>query len=332
MTFKNWALFSLTVLLFNAVYSTEKSRQEILEEEGNVIHEKCLRIASQFYHLEEGEELKEITDIILNSSETKDHIKQTVITTGRRFFLFNYLSDGYQVKGSISFVPNSMENNLLVFLRGGNRTFGLMHPANSFTCMRDYTVLATAYRGGVSEGIDQFGGDEVNDVAHLLSFLPVLSEKLDLHFHPKNTYILGGSRGGMEMFLALGRSRSLQQQVTKAVSLSGLLDIEECMLYREDMKKMFIRDFGLIPGQNEEDWIRLRNPIHTVPHLRTDLPFLVIQGSKDIQVSLNEGYHMVAKLQENGHFVDYIEVPEGDHCLANQPNQIELIVNWLEKK
>jgi len=136
----------------------------------------------------------------------------------------------------------------------------------------------------------------------------------------------------MEMFLALGRSPFLQQQVTKAASLSGLLDIEECMLYREDMRKMFIRDFGLIPGENEENWIHLRNPINAVPNLRMDLPFLIIQGTNDLRVSLNEGYHMVTKLQENGNSIDYIEIPEGDHCLSNQSNRMELIADWFEKQ
>jgi dipeptidyl aminopeptidase/acylaminoacyl peptidase len=332
MTLKNWVLFSFAVLFFSTSYSEERSRQEILKEEGKGVYEECLRIASQFYSLEEGEELKEITEAILISSDTKDSIKQTITTTDRRFFLFNYPSDGYQVKGYISFVPNSIENNLLVFLRGGNRIFGLSHPATGITCIKDYTVIATAYRGGVSEGIDQFGGDEVNDVHNLLLFLPTLSEKLELHFHPKNTYILGGSRGGMEMFLALGRSPFLQQQVTKAASLSGLLDIEEMMIYREDMKQMFIRDFGLIPGENEESWIHLRNPINSVPNLRMDLPFLIIQGTNDLRVSLNEGYHMVAKLQENGNPIDYIEIPEGDHCLSNQSNRMELIADWFEKQ
>lgn len=206
-----------------------------------------------------------------------------------------------------------------------------MHPATDFTCIRNYTVIATSYRGGASEGVDQFGGEEVNDVENLLLFLPTLSKKLNLGLCPKNTYILGGSRGGMEMFLALGRSSFLQQQVTKAASLSGLLDIEECMLYREDMKKMFIRDFGLIPEENEKRWIHVRNPINVVPNLRKNLPILIIQGTNDLRVSLNEGYHMVEKLKENGNPVDYLEIPGGEHCLSNQSNRMELIADWFEK-
>ncbi len=322
--------YTFIALLTIALCTIEvKSREDLLREEGQAVYEKCVRIASQFYTLGTDEELKEITQAILDSPDTKEPIKQTIATTGRRFFLFRYPSDGHQVKGYISFVPNGEANNLLIFLRGGTGVFGLMHPATDFTCTHNYTVIATAYRGGVSEGIDQFGGDEVSDVPNLLSFFPTLGEKLGVDFQPKNTYMLGGSRGGMEMFLALARFPQLQQQITKAASLSGLLDLEECMLYREGMKNMFVREFGLNLGENKEEWVRRRNPIDTVPYLRKDLPFLIVQGSDDQRVSVHEGRNMVKALQEQGNRVEYWEVEGADHCLSNQPNRMERIADWF---
>ena len=86
----------------------------------------------------------------------------------------------------------------------------------------------------------------------------------------------------MEMFLALGRSPFLQQQITKVASLSGILDIEEGMHDRKDMRDRFIENFGLIPWENEESWLNLRNPINTVPNIRKDLPILIIQGTNDL--------------------------------------------------
>lgn len=331
MKLKKWTLVILIATSFSALYSQGKSRLEILKDEERAIYDRCNRIASQFYDLDKGKAIKEITHEILESPDTDESLKNIIINTGRRFILFKYPSDGYQVKGHISFVPNSEKNNLLIFLRGGNRLLGLMHPATDYTCIRNYTVISTSYRGGASEGIDQFGGEEVNDVENLLLFLPILSKKLNLDFRPKNTFILGGSRGGMEMFLALGRSPFLQQQITKAVSLSGILDIEECMQYREDMRKMFIRDFGLIPQKNETNWIRRRNPINIVSNLRKTLPFLIIQGTNDLRISLNEGYRMLDKLRKNGNPVDYLEISGGNHCLSNQFNRMEIIADWLEQ-
>lgn len=58
-------LFSLFYLPLSAV---EKAREEILKEESESVLERSLKIAAQFYSLEEGtlaEDLKEITDVIL---------------------------------------------------------------------------------------------------------------------------------------------------------------------------------------------------------------------------------------------------------------------------
>jgi len=300
-----------------------------LEEETKSITERSQRIADQFYSLDEGENLKELTDSILESSETKASLKELIRATGRRFFLFTYPSDGFLVKGTLSFLPDSEENPLLIFLRGGNKVFGLMHPASDFSCLKNYTVIATTYRDGVSEGTDEFGGADVNDVQHMMEYFPILQEKIGTAFKPKKTYILGRSRGGMEMFLALNKSVSLQAQVTKAVSLSGLLDLQECILSREDMKKMFSEEFGLVPGQ-EEEWMACRNPLTNVFNLRNDLPVLIFQGTEDLRASLIGGQRMVSILESRGNPVTYLEVPGGDHCLTNQPDLMDLIANWLE--
>lgn len=129
VSIKNYALLTVFFLsIFSQLNGEEKTRQEILKEESKSVLERSLRIAKQFYSLEEGEEFKEITESILESEDTKESIKQLIRSTGRRFFLFKYPSDGFQVKGYISFLPYAEENSLLIFLRGGNRTFGLMHP------------------------------------------------------------------------------------------------------------------------------------------------------------------------------------------------------------
>jgi hypothetical protein len=82
------------------------------------------------------------------------------------------------------------KNIYFTFNEHGNRTFGLMHPATDFTCAHSYTVLATIYRGGVSEGTDEFGGAEVNDIHNLMEYFPALQEKIGVYFSPKKTFIL----------------------------------------------------------------------------------------------------------------------------------------------
>lgn len=326
------ALVCFFALMSGNILHAEKSKEEQLKEETLALLDEAEKIAAEFYTLENGEDLKEITEVLLKSTLTSETNKLAITRTGRRFFLFSYPSDGYQIKGTISFVESPSEKPLLIFLRSGHRYLGLMNPASIFTTSHDYTVLSTTYRDGVSEGSDEFGGNDVNDVENLVKFLPQLEQKLSIFLNPKKTYMLGGSRGGMEMFLALARSSDLQAKVDKAVSLTGLMDLNECMRNRPDMRNMFISDFDLVPGVNEEEWVAYRNPINAVNSLRKDLPFLIIQGTDDNRISLSEGYHMVEALQQNGHQVTYIEVPGGKHGLSGRPDRMEMILNWFESE
>ena len=95
---------------------------------------------------------------------------------------------------------------------------------------------------------------------------------------------------------------------------------------------MFIRDFGLEPEKNEAAWIAYRNPITNISSIRSDLPVFILQGTKDLRVSLNDGLHMANALENNGNSVTYLEVQGGDHCLANQPDRMSIITNWLENE
>ena len=330
MMWERLFLFSLGFSSSMMAGPIDPSLQKQLALEGKAIYQECLEIASEFYSLSEDEDLKEMTEAILTSPKTEDGLKQKILSTGRRFFLFKYPSDGYQVKGYLSFVSEPSNRDLLLFLRGGHKIFGLPHPATDLTCMEDYTVLITTYRGGVSDGMDQHGGEEVSDIENMLKFLPELSKKLDVNLAPKNTYMLGRGRGAMEMFLALDRSVFLKERVKKAVSLSGVLDLQECISYRSEVKESFIKYFGLIPEVNEESWIASRNPIHVVPHLPKDLPFLILQGTDSPRSSPKEADHMVQKLKEHGIPFQFVEVPGGGYALENVPTRAEMISHWLK--
>lgn len=307
------------------------NRNTVLEKEEQILLKDYQRIANEFYVIKEGRELNEITLTLILNHHTPEEIKKHIIESGRRFFIFKYPSDGFYVKGLISFISNSTNNPLMVYFRGGNRILGLTDPASDLFSMKNYTVISTAYRGGVSEGMDEYGGNEVNDVDHLIKFMPTLEQKMGISLNYSCMYMLGASRGGMEMFLALSRFPWLQNQVKKAVSLSGLLDMDICLNDRSGVKEMCIQDFGLIPSINEQEWIARRNPINAVSKIRNDLPFLIMQGKKDLRISLDQGVNMAAKLKANGNAVTYLELPDGNHCLRNCKDRANLISNWLEQ-
>ncbi len=208
--------------------------------------------------------------------------------------------------------------------------FGLFSPGVDLANYKNYTVISTTYRGGVSEGKDEFGGAEVADIKNLFDFIPEIEKQLHIEFKPNKTYMLGCSRGGFEMFLALARFPELQYKVDKVVALSSVLDLRQLMKDRPDMKEMFIKEFGLVEGHHGEQWINFRDPILKIPQIKKTLPILLMQGSSDIRVNSAEGYHVLSKLEENGSSVTYWEIENADHCLYDLKDRMKLISSWLE--
>ncbi len=252
--------------------------------------------------------------------------KLSVKALNRRIVLFRYPSGPYMVKGLFSFVISYSPKPVLVYLRGGNKLFSIENPANDWTCCEDYTVLTTTYRGGVSEGVDEFGGSDLEDVKALIDFIPRLEKEFGVQIGNQKKTLIGSSRGGMQMFLALAKYPELQDRFEKIISLSGLLDMQDIFRTREDMVEMFEDEFGLVRGMNEEEWISQRNPILVASKIKKDLPIVIIQGTADAKTSQEQGLHMVEELQKNGCNVTYKEVSGGNHCLKNIPNRTQLVL------
>lgn len=286
---------------------------------------------AKFYEMPSDVDLKDITDELLQSPYVKDAQKSSIQKFNRRVIVFTYPSDGLKIKGFISFVPDPQNHPLLVFLRGGNRMFAIPNPGGDLFYFEQYTVISTTYRGGVSEGEDEYGGSDVNDVKNLIDFIPELESKLHLNFQEQKKYVLGSSRGAMQMFLAFARFPALQDYFSKIVSLTGLLDMRECIASRADMEEMFINEFGLVKGVNEEEWMDHRDPLLTVDLIQPQLPILIIQATDDNRVSLAEGYNMLSKLQMAGKNVTYWEIEGAKHCLHTTEERSELIFNWLNE-
>lgn len=322
---------SLLTLFQHLPIQATPSLTNQLADETELIKERSKRTA-QFYELPDGVDILEITDKILASSFVKEARKKEILASGRRIFVFTYPSDGLQVKGYISFVSQPDKHPIIVQIRGGNQDFGLPSPASDIATLRNFTAISTTYRGGISDGQDEFGGADVNDVKNLIDYIPELERKLQINLNNDKLYMIGESRGGMQMFLALARFPELQKKITKIVSLSGILDLRMTIDDRQDMKELFIEDFGYVEGEDGEDWINARNPILQIKHLRPDLPILIIQTTEDLRIKLDEGHHFVSELDENGCNYTYWEIPDADHCMSNISDRMNLIANWLEQE
>ncbi len=322
----------ITLVSFGLNAMVDYSSQTVIEarkKEGKIGYKRCLQIA-ELYALPENIDLKNITNEVLQHKTTSNISKELIRSQNRTIILFEYPSDGYQVKAIVSYTPDIESAPLLFSLRGGNRIFGLMNPGSTYHLIKNYTVIAPAYRGGVSQGKDEFGGNEVNDIKNLVNYLPELQKKIGKKINPPRRYIWGSSRGAMQMFLALQRHTYLQKYFDKCVSLTGLHDISTVIKYRPGMKTMFVRDFGLT-DEHDSVWINHRSPVTQCDKLEPDLPILIIQGTNDNRTHIEEGNNMVEKLNELGKKVTYWKIEGGTHCLANMRKECDdMITKWLE--
>src|SRR5207245_4259751 len=115
-----------------------------------------------------------------------------------------------------------------------------------------YVCIGSQYRGnGGSEGKEQFGGDDVNDV---LNLIPVLSSIKKADTSRLGMY--GWSRGGMETFLALTKTCRMKA----AVIMSGMADAFITIKKRPQMENQF-KD--LVPGyaQNKDSVLKARSAV-----------------------------------------------------------------------
>lgn len=329
----NSAKFSLICALavsFNFLNGEDASHAQALEKENEQIADYSQSIKA-IYRMSKKEKWRDVTKEVLNSPFTSPDSKASIREYQRRIIVFKYPSDGLVIKGFFSYTPQPQYHHLLILYRWGNEEFALMNPGVDFATYRNYTVISSTLRGGISEGKDEFGGGDVDDMKNLMNYLPTLAKQLGIELHPSCVFMLGPSRGGLEMFLTLARFPELQNRVNKVVSVSGILDLQKLIADRpDDMKKMFQNSFGLQNGAKGEAWIAKRDPLNTVPYLKKSLPILIVQGTADNRIGLAEGISMKNKLQKSGHLVDYWEIPNGDHTLINTPHIMHSIAQWLE--
>lgn len=323
-TIKNW-IFYFSPFFFSFSLLTAHS---LLEENGKIAESSDF--VEELYSIPADQKWKDITQLVLDNPTTAVEARESIIKNERKIILFTYPSDGLLIKGFLSFTPNPEHHPLLIIFRSGNQKFALMNPGISLATYKDYTVISSTLRGGVSEGVDEFGGKDVDDMKNLVEFIPKIAAEIGIQLHPHCTFMLGASRGGLEMFLTLAKHTELQNHVDKIVSLSSILDLHEQILNRPlDMKPMFENFFGMDP-KNPGPWIKERDPLETAPFIKSTLPILVIQGTEDKRVHLKEGKNMVNALKNTGHSVDYWEVPGGNHTLTNVPHLMDDVTQWLE--
>ena len=253
---------------------------------------------------------------------------------GIDMYEITYMSDGLKIQAFAAMPNTGGTYPVIVFNRGGNRDFNQLtlfdrhnynYPAAigfSHMAKEGYLVIGCNYRGsGQSEGMEEFGGSDVNDVLNLLDALDEIPEA-----DTGRIGMYGWSRGSMMTYLAMAKSDKIKAAVTGA----GVSDLT--LLDRIEMETRVYAE--LIPNywENREEELKKRSAVFFADQFKKDVPLLILHGNSDWRVNVSHSLNLALKLDKFR--VPYrLKIYEGgDHGLSTfREDRHKETMSWFER-
>ncbi len=244
-----------------------------------------------------------------------------------------YESDGLRIAGFLAYPKSSVDSATqlpcVVWNRGGNRDYSAI--TDDFFLARakrmtawGYVLFASNYRGAPgSEGKEEFGGADVNDVLNAIQVLDRLP------FADRDRIgMWGHSRGGMMTYLALTKT----DRIRAAIIGAGIADLERQFQQRPEWESGVAAE--LVP-----DWatqrakaIADRSAVHFIARLPKDVPILLIHGTADRRVDPRDSLDMAQALLATKRPFRLLMVEGADHGLSERPDDYNAAArDWLDR-
>lgn len=214
---------------------------------------------------------------------------------------------------------------MIVFNRGGTGEFGVIKTGFLFLkvalfARAGYVVFASQYSGnGGSEGVDEMGGKDRNDV---LNLYPIIKS------HPNcdkdRIGMFGWSRGAMMNYLAMREAAWMKA----VVSVAGENDQLEAVNFRKGWGK-YLKE---IYGGNKKDSID-RSVLYWVDKLKSKAPVLLVHGGKDVKTNPMSTLKLAQKFQESGRKFELVFKSEEDHEFSKSGGFFiwNTAIEWFDK-
>jgi len=239
-----------------------------------------------------------------------------------------YLSDQLKVKGFLLEPKKEGKYPCLIVNRGGNRDFSIWTREEAYLLLSEisswgYIVAASQYRGcGGSEGKEEFGGKDVNDV---LSLIPLLESRKKAD--PDRIGMLGMSRGGMMTYLALRGT----DRIKAAIVIGGITNLLDWEKARPGMKEVFVELIGG-DSQTASEALKSRSAIFWPEKISPKTPLLILHGTADERVPPKQALEMASALLQAGHPFRLVMLEGRDHNLTDFWSEwLEIVRKWFVK-
>ncbi|MES2732051.1 MAG: prolyl oligopeptidase family serine peptidase [Bacteroidota bacterium] len=238
-----------------------------------------------------------------------------------------YQSDGLKVKGFLVTPKKSGKYPCIIYNRGGNRDYGAITLSNQVPILArlaswGYVVVASQYRGNAgSEGHEDFGGKDVNDVLNLIPLLYSLPQA-----DTARMGMYGWSRGGMMTYIALTKTTQIKGAIIGAAPVNLIRDLER----RPAMEKYVFSP--LIPQYkaNRTKELKARSASFWPEKLCKTTPILLLQGSADWRTNPEDALGMAGKLYKSHHPFRFVFFEGGDHgVMEHREEMYRMVKDWL---
>jgi dipeptidyl aminopeptidase/acylaminoacyl peptidase len=236
-----------------------------------------------------------------------------------------YMSDGLKIVGFI-WKPKETTGKklpLVIVNRGGNPNLALLTPRSPYYyayVTNGFVVIGSQYRGaGGSEGKDEHGGADVNDVLNLIPLARSLG-----YVDMNNVFMHGASRGGMQSFLAIKKGIPIN-----AVAVTGPLT-ELTGSRRPGVAERVLAT--AIPGfaENREEVLRERSAVFFADKI--NVPVLIFQGGADWRGDPGKALAFANKLQSLGKTYELHVYAGDDHPVnMNRLDRERKTVEWFRR-
>jgi dipeptidyl aminopeptidase/acylaminoacyl peptidase len=240
--------------------------------------------------------------------------------------------DGTRIPAYLSFPPGAARENLplVLLVHGGPHardTFDFDWWA-AFLASRGYVVLQPNYRGSsgygqawLEAGRRQWGGLMQTDVEDGVAAL-IRNRIVD----PARVCIVGASYGG---YAALAGATLTPDRYRCAASIAGVSDLERMLLVEARQSggpySMSSDWWRASIGDRQEDRDRIRSvsPVNLAASVR--IPILLIHGTDDTVVPIDQSRRMLSALRTAGKDVRFMELRGDDHWLSDAPTRVQML-------
>jgi dipeptidyl aminopeptidase/acylaminoacyl peptidase len=240
-----------------------------------------------------------------------------------------YLSDDLKVSGYIAYPKEKGKYPCIIWNRGGIGNSGAIDSFNAQGIYGQlaswgYCVFASQYRGNAgSEGKDEFGGSDVNDV---LNLIPLADE---VESADKNNWAIEGwSRGGMMTYLALTRT-----DIFKAAVITGGIANLKCNSEESRfMRNLYKIGLGEIGTEDFVSKCESRSIMNFSDKLSRNTALMMIHGTADNRVLPHDSLDLAQKLLEHNYNFRLVMLENGDHFLKSHRKETDLMrKEWYKR-